>query len=64
MKFCNNCMGSCIHQMDCYEGENALVADVRDGDVLGNFVSSILRNTKPLDSDISKLVDDNFWDLV
>lgn len=46
------------------EGENTLVADGGDRDVLGNFVSSILRNTKSLDSDISKLVDDNFWDLV
>lgn len=32
--------------------------------VLENFVSSILSDTKPLDADISKFVDDNFWDLI
>jgi hypothetical protein len=35
-----------------------------DEDVLSNFVSSILKGTKPLDSDFSKFVDDNFWDLI
>lgn len=28
------------------------------------FVKDILSNLKSLSSDISKLVDDNFWDLV
>jgi hypothetical protein len=36
----------------------------RDEDVLMNFVGSIIVNTKNLDSDFSKFVDDNFWDLV
>jgi hypothetical protein len=35
-----------------------------DQDVLGNFVSSILKGTKSMDSDFSKFVDDNFWDLI
>lgn len=34
------------------------------GNALEDFVSSILTNTKPLDSDISKFVDENFWDLI
>lgn len=34
------------------------------GDALSDFVSSILTNTRPLDSDISKFVDENFWDLI
>jgi hypothetical protein len=33
-------------------------------EILSNFVDNILSNTKPLDPDFSKLVDDNFWDLV
>lgn len=35
-----------------------------DTDVLNEFISSIITETKPLDADISKFVDDNFWDLV
>lgn len=35
-----------------------------DGEVLGTFVSSILKNTKTLDRDFSKVVDENFWDLI
>lgn len=33
-------------------------------DVLEKIVSSLVENVKPLDGDISKMVDDNFWDLV
>jgi hypothetical protein len=35
-----------------------------DQDILDNFVSSILKGTKSMDSDFSKFVDDNFWDLI
>lgn len=31
---------------------------------LEKIVSSLVENVKPLDGDISKMVDDNFWDLV
>lgn len=45
------------------DSSNAIV-EGGDIDILGNFVSSILRNTKTLDSDFSKVVDENFWDLI
>lgn len=32
-------------------------------DALEKIVSSLVENAKPLDGDISKMVDDNFWDL-
>lgn len=35
-----------------------------DADILVSFAKSILDGTKSLDADISKLVDENFWDLV
>ncbi len=35
-----------------------------DEEILENFVKSITINTKELDPDFSKFVDDNFWDLV
>ena len=34
------------------------------GDILENFIYSILRDIKSLDSDISQLVDKNFWNLI
>lgn len=39
-------------------------AESETGGVLDTFVSSVLQETKPLDGDISKFVDDNFWDLI
>ena len=38
----------------------------RDNDVeiLNDFVGSLLKGMKNLDYDISRWVDDNFWDLV
>lgn len=36
----------------------------KDEDLLDAFVSSILKDTKPMDGDFSKFVDDNFWDLI
>lgn len=33
-------------------------------DILENFIYSILRDIKSLDSDISQLVDKNFWNLI
>lgn len=41
-----------------------LTTNIDENDVLSSFVNSILSNCKSLDSDISKLIDDNFWDLV
>lgn len=35
-----------------------------DADILVNFAKSILDGTRSLDDDISKLVDENLWDLV
>lgn len=37
---------------------------VEDSEVLHDFVESIIVNSKPLPADISKLIDDNFWDLL
>lgn len=33
-------------------------------ELLNNFVSSILNECKSLESEYSKLIDDNFWDLI
>lgn len=35
-----------------------------DAEILSNFASSMLTEMKNLDADLSKWVDDNFWDLV
>ena len=35
-----------------------------DAEILSEFADSMLKGMKNLDSDISKWVDDNFWDLV
>lgn len=35
-----------------------------DAEILGNFADSMLKGMKNLDADISKWVDDNFWDLI
>ena len=40
------------------------VMEQSDADILVNFAKSILDGTRSLDDDISKLVDENFWDLV
>ena len=40
------------------------VVEQSDADILVNFAKSILDGTRSLDDDISKLVDENFWDLV
>ena len=44
--------------------KESVSAEGEIGNVLDDFVSSILTNTKSLDSDISKFVDENFWDLI
>jgi hypothetical protein len=44
--------------------KKAAYTEEGDQDLLGNFVSSILKDTKSMDSDFSKFVDDNFWDLI
>ena len=36
----------------------------KDNEILTNFVKSITAKSNELDSDFSKFVDDNFWDLV
>lgn len=45
-------------------GSKASSTDGGMGSLLDTFVSSILKNTKPIDEDFSKVVDENFWDLV
>ena len=35
-----------------------------DSEVLEKFTNSILKDMKSLESNISKLVDEHFWDLV
>ena len=40
------------------------IARQSDAAVLNNFAELMLKGMKSLDSDISKLVDDNFWDLI
>ena len=35
-----------------------------DAEILNDFVGSLLKGMKNLDYDISRCVDDNFWDLV
>lgn len=46
--------------------EHRSIANIEGGglDVLEQFVSSILKDSRPLDGDISKFVSDHFWDLV
>lgn len=46
------------------DGINITPVEQCDADILANFAKSILDGTKSLDDDISKLVDENFWDLV
>lgn len=42
------------------------VASIDGGleDVLSQFVSSVIRESKPLEGDFSKFVSDHFWDLI
>lgn len=63
---CANVEISLAPNIELAETDNSSQATIEGGDVdiLGNFVSSILRNTKTLDSDFSKVVDENFWDLI
>jgi hypothetical protein len=35
-----------------------------DQRILSDFISTILKDMKPLDSEFQKFVDDNFWDLI
>ena len=42
----------------------SLSALAEDSEVLHDFVESIIVNCKPLSADISKLIDDNFGDLL
>ena len=50
--------------IDCNANTKITPAEMNDADVLVSFAKSILDGTKSLDADISKLVDENFWDLV
>lgn len=50
--------------IDCNADTQITPAEQSDADVLVSFAKSILDGTKSLDADISKLVDENFWDLV
>ena len=50
--------------IDCNADTKITPAEMNDADVLVSFAKSILDGTKSLDADISKLVDENFWDLV
>lgn len=47
-----------------YVTMNASTESHYDKDIIHNFISSILKNTKPLDADIAEFVSENFWDLI
>lgn len=36
----------------------------KDAEILNNFAGTLLKGMKSLDADISRWVDENFWDLV
>lgn len=50
--------------IDCNANTKITPAEMNNADVLVSFAKSILDGTKSLDADISKLVDENFWNLV
>ena len=50
--------------IDCNADTKITPVEQSDADILVSFAKSILDGTKSLDADISKLVDENFWDLV
>ena len=50
--------------IDCNANTKITPAEMNDADVFVSFAKSILDGTKSLDADISKLVDENFWDLI
>ena len=50
--------------IDCNANTKITPAEMNDADVLVIFAKSILYGKKSLDADISKLVDENFWDLI
>lgn len=50
--------------IDCNADTKITPTERSDADVLISFAKSILDGTKSLDDDISKLIDENFWDLV
>ena len=37
---------------------------LNDFKILENFKDKIVSNSKPLDKDIQKIVNENFWDLI
>lgn len=51
-----------------YNGENSISVNCNygenDKDVLEQFVNEIIENSKLLEPEFSKIIDDNFWDLV
>lgn len=49
---------------DCINDIQSISYVDSDEEILANFVKNIIVNTKELDADFSKFVDDNFWDLV
>ncbi len=49
---------------DCINNIQSIHYVDSDEEILENFVKSITINTKELDPDFSKFVDDNFWNLV
>ncbi len=49
---------------DCINDIQSISYVDSDEEILANFVKNITVNTKELDADFSKFVDDNFWDLV
>ena len=50
--------------IDCNVDTKITPAEQSDAEIMVSFAKSILDGTKSLDADISKLVDENFWDLV
>lgn len=49
---------------DCINSIQSISYVDRDDEILDDFVKNITVNTKELDPDFSKFVDDNFWNLV
>lgn len=50
--------------IDCNADTKITSIEQNNADILVRFAKSIIDGTKSLDDDISKLVDENFWDLV
>ena len=57
------CLPSEYYQDPYYSLQSQAAEMSEHIEIIHNFVSSILENTEDLDPKISKLIDDNFWEL-